>query len=146
MEAHADVFNSFGAQCAKAGLKFAYHNHNFEFEAVDGQRPYDVLMAATDPAVVHFELDMYWCKKGGADIVETMTRYSDRITMVHVKDMLPNGDMTDVGLGTIPFARRFSRRPAPRRSRIISWRTTTPPRRSNPPPSARRRWRRFWRG
>jgi sugar phosphate isomerase/epimerase len=105
---HADLFNSFGARCAKAGLKFAYHNHNFEFDMVDGQRPYDVLMANTDPAVVHFELDMYWCEKGGANILETMKKYADRIAMVHVKDMLPNGDMTDVSLGTIPFADIFA--------------------------------------
>jgi sugar phosphate isomerase/epimerase len=105
---HADTFNTFGALCAKSGLKFAYHNHDFEFQPLDGQRPYDVLMANTDPKVVHFELDMYWCKKGGADLVDTLTKYAERIKMVHVKDMLPNGEMTDVGLGIIPFAAIFA--------------------------------------
>ena len=101
---HADLLNSFGAQCKGAGLRLAYHNHDFEFTPVGGQLPYDILMQNTDPAIVQFELDMYWAKKGGQDLNALFARHAGRIVMVHVKDMLPNGEMTDVGLGTIPFA------------------------------------------
>jgi sugar phosphate isomerase/epimerase len=101
---HAALLDSFGAQCNSAGLRLAYHNHDFEFAPVGGQVPYDILMQNTDPAVVQFELDMYWAKKGGQDLNALFAKHGRRIVMVHVKDMLPNGEMTDVGLGTIPFA------------------------------------------
>lgn len=100
----ADICNKFAAHCKAAGLRFAYHNHDFEFAPIGGALPYDVLMKSTDPATVKFELDMYWAKKGGQDLAALMAQHQGRIVMVHVKDMLPNGAMTDVGLGTIPFA------------------------------------------
>jgi sugar phosphate isomerase/epimerase len=101
---HAALLDSFGAQCKAAGLRLAYHNHDFEFAPVGGVLPYDMLAQNTDPAAVQFELDMYWAKKGGQDLNALFAGHSGRIVMVHVKDMLPNGEMTDVGLGTIPFA------------------------------------------
>ncbi len=104
----AGMCNTFGAKCKAAGLRFAYHNHNFEFEPIGGVVPYDVMLANTDPSVVQFELDMYWCQKGGADIVKVLTAHRGRFPMCHVKDMLPNGEMTDVGLGTIDFAAIFA--------------------------------------
>jgi sugar phosphate isomerase/epimerase len=61
-------------------------------------------MQNTDAGLVQFELDMYWAKKGGQDLAALMAKHQPRIVMVHVKDMLPSGAMTDVGLGTIPFA------------------------------------------
>jgi sugar phosphate isomerase/epimerase len=109
---HAALLNSFGAQCKAAGLRFAYHNHDFEFTPVGELLPYDILMQSTDPAVVQFELDMYWAKKGGQDLNALFAKRDRRIAMVHVKDMLPNGEMTDVGLGTIPFAQVLGAPPA----------------------------------
>ena len=105
---HAALLNTFGAQCRAAGLRLAYHNHDFEFTSIGSQLPYDILMQSTDPAVVQFELDMYWAKKGGQDLNALFAKHAGRIVMVHVKDMLPNGEMTDVGLGTIPFAQILS--------------------------------------
>jgi sugar phosphate isomerase/epimerase len=100
----ADICNKFAAHCKASGLRFAYHNHDFEFAALGGVLPYDVLMQNTDAGLVQFELDMYWAKKGGQDLAALMAKHQPRIVMVHVKDMLPNGAMTDVGLGAIPFA------------------------------------------
>jgi sugar phosphate isomerase/epimerase len=101
---HAALLNVFGTQCKVAGLRLAYHNHDFEFAPVGGVLPYDILAQNTDPALVEFELDMYWAKKGGQDLNALFAKHAGRIVMVHVKDMLPNSEMTDVGLGTIPFA------------------------------------------
>ena len=103
-KAIADTCNTFAAHCKAAGLRFAYHNHDFEFAPIDGVLPYEILMQSTDPATVQFELDMYWAKKGGQDMNALFAKHAGRIVMVHVKDMLLNGEMTDVGLGTIPFA------------------------------------------
>ena len=51
----------------KAGIQFAYHNHNFEFAPVDGKLPYDVLLESCDPALVKMELDLCWISAAGKD-------------------------------------------------------------------------------
>jgi len=49
----ADSVQSLGRRRKKkAGMGFAYHNHNYEFAPVEGQIPYDLLLASTDPSTV----------------------------------------------------------------------------------------------
>jgi len=108
-KAWADVCNRFAAECHKAGLRFCYHNHNFEFQPVEGQLPYDLLLARTDPALVQFELDLYWAKLAGADLGTLLSQHRGRIPMCHVKDMSASGAMADVGQGTIDFKALFAR-------------------------------------
>lgn len=100
----AETFNRIGEQCASAGLRFAYHNHEFEFEAIDGVVPYDVLMRETDPALVSFELDFYWARAAGRDIPALLRQAPGRFPLCHIKDMDADGAMVDVGDGVIDFA------------------------------------------
>ena len=51
----SDTFNKAGTQCKERGLKFGYHNHAYEFDTVDGQVLFDVLIKNTDPAVVNLQ-------------------------------------------------------------------------------------------
>jgi sugar phosphate isomerase/epimerase len=83
----ADLLNKIGADATRHGVRFAYHNHGYGLSAINGQVPLDVLLAATDPAHVFFELDTYWTLAGGADPVDYLTRYKGRYKMVHLKDM-----------------------------------------------------------
>lgn len=107
------VLNEAGRRINAAGLRFAYHNHNFEFSPLpDGTLPYDMLLSRTDAAHVKMEMDLYWITKAGKDPIAYMTRYPGRITLVHVKDMDAAGNMADVGQGTIDFARIFAADPA----------------------------------
>ena len=108
-KAWADVCNRFAAACHKTGLRFCYHNHNFEFQPVEGQLPYGLLLSRTDPALVQFELDLYWAKLGGADLGTLLSQHRGRIPMCHVKDMTASGAMADVGQGTIDFKALFAR-------------------------------------
>ncbi len=105
---HAEALNRAGETCKAAGLKMGYHNHDFEFAIVDGQRPYDILMDETDPELVTMELDLFWITKAGVDPLEYINKYPGRFSMLHVKDMDANGGMADVGRGTIKFAELFS--------------------------------------
>ena len=105
----AEQFNDWGEACDRAGLRFAYHNHAFEFESIDGQVPYDVLLDETDPALVDFELDLYWIRAGGRSELEYFERYPGRFTLWHVKDMDTEGEMADVGDGVIDFAALLDR-------------------------------------
>ncbi|MEO6446179.1 MAG: sugar phosphate isomerase/epimerase family protein [Gemmatimonadaceae bacterium] len=98
------------ARAAKAhGLKFAYHNHDFEFAPLAGTHGYDVLLAECDPALVQFEMDLFWVTKAGKDPLDLFAAHPGRFPLVHVKDMKRDGSMTDVGSGVIPFARIFAR-------------------------------------
>ncbi len=105
----AEQFNAWGEACNGAGLRFAYHNHAFEFESADGQVPYDVLLDETDPALVEFELDLYWIRAGGRSELDYFERYPGRFTLWHVKDMDTEGEMADVGDGVIDFAALLDR-------------------------------------
>ena len=101
------IFNIFGDQCKKAGIKFAYHNHDFEFEVINGVRPMDLLLDTTDKDLVSFELDLYWITKGGGDPIEYIKKYPKRFPMWHIKDMASDASMTDVGEGIINFEQIF---------------------------------------
>ncbi len=107
-----EQFNAYGELCSKAGLMFAYHNHAFEFETIDSQIPYDVLLQGTDANLVSFELDIYWIKKAGFEPVEYFDKYPGRFTLWHVKDMDPaSGRYTEVGSGNIDFEEIFGNSP-----------------------------------
>lgn len=105
---HAALFNKVGEACQKAGLQFAYHNHDFEFEVQDGKIPYDLLLAETDPKLVQMELDLFWIRKGGQDPLAYFEKHPGRFSLCHVKDMTEDEKMVEVGAGKIDFAQIFS--------------------------------------
>jgi len=83
----AETYNRAGALCRKAGIQFAYHNHNFEFVAVDGRLPYDLLLESCDPRLVQMEMDLCWITAAGRDPLEYFRKYPGRFSMVHVKGL-----------------------------------------------------------
>jgi sugar phosphate isomerase/epimerase len=104
----AERLNTAGARCAGAGIQLAYHNHDFEFAAIDGMRPFDLLLARCDPGLVKFELDLYWATRSGADPAALLRAAPQRYPLCHVKDMRPGGEMATVGDGAIDFAALFA--------------------------------------
>jgi sugar phosphate isomerase/epimerase len=92
----SEAFNRAGEATKKAGIQFAYHNHSFEFEAVDGKLPYDILLSETNPELVKLEMDLYWIEKGGADPLTYFKRYPGRFPLVHVKGRDKSGNMSSV--------------------------------------------------
>lgn len=108
---HIEVFNRAGEACKKAGITFAYHNHDFEFETLEGQRPYDLILAQTDRDLVNMELDLYWAAKSGNDPVALFEKYPGRFPLWHVKDMdrTEKQFFTEVGNGSIDFKRIFAK-------------------------------------
>lgn len=104
--------NRIGAAAHDAGLRVAYHNHDFEFAPLPGGGTgFDILVAETDPARVDLELDLFWAVRGGHDPVALIRRHPGRIPLCHVKDMADvHGarTMVDVGRGEIDFAAIFA--------------------------------------
>ena len=101
----ASEFNRGGAEARSAGLRFAYHNHDFEFLRIGDVVPFDLLLTETDPALVSFEMDIYWLVKAGHDPLDYFRRFPNRFSMVHAKDSSgpPEHRMVNVGEGTIDF-------------------------------------------
>ena len=89
-----------------AGLRFAYHNHDFEFVPVDGVRIYDYLIE--ELPTLDFIHDVYWSVYAGEDHVKyiKLLGESGRMTNIHFKDMLtsPKGPICPCGDGVIDFA------------------------------------------
>jgi sugar phosphate isomerase/epimerase len=104
-------FTALGHGARDAGMRFAYHNHDFEFALVDGIVPYDTLLAYSDPSVVDFEMDLYWIIKAGGTPLDYFAKYPGRFPLVHVKDGMgaPTWAMTDVGNGTINWKAIFAK-------------------------------------
>jgi len=100
----AEQLNRIGEQCQKSGISLAYHNHDFEFAAEEGTKPYDVLLTQTDAKLVKMEIDLYWAAKMNIDVTALFRRYPGRFPLWHMKDMNAEGGFADLGQGIIDFS------------------------------------------
>jgi sugar phosphate isomerase/epimerase len=82
----ADQLNHAAPLCQKSGMTLAYHNHAFEFQPVEGIRPFDILMDRLDFKLVKFELDVFWVSTAGQDPVDMLKHYAGRVALLHLKD------------------------------------------------------------
>lgn len=105
----AALLNKCGEASKRSGIQLCYHNHDFEFETIDGQVPFDILMQETDKEIVKAELDLYWAVKAGHKPVDVFRKYPGRVALWHVKDMdkTENRSFTEVGNGVIDFTEIF---------------------------------------
>jgi len=86
----AETYNTAAAASKRAGIQFAYHNHNFEFAPrtdLNGKLPFDYLLETCDPALVKIELDLCWIAATGKDPLDYFRRYPGRFPLVHVKGL-----------------------------------------------------------
>ncbi|MGE0405465.1 MAG: TIM barrel protein [Candidatus Korobacteraceae bacterium] len=104
----AGELNTIGAKVQKEGLFVGYHNHEIEFRAIDGQRPWDILMANTDPKLVKFQIDVGNLTFGGADAAHYLAAYPDRYFSMHVKDFKPGKASVPVGKGILDWNKIFA--------------------------------------
>jgi sugar phosphate isomerase/epimerase len=91
-----------GKRCAERGIGFAYHNHDFEIQQkVKGTLVLDAMMKTVPPTTLLMELDACWVHHAGLEPREYISKYADRLPLVHLKDMrkLPGGDALTVELG-----------------------------------------------
>ena len=86
----AEIANRIGEAAKRAGLQYAYHNHDFEFaDQGAGATGYDVLLRESDPELVKFEIDCGWMVFAGRNPIDYFKKYPKRFPMIHVKDFLP---------------------------------------------------------
>ncbi|WP_029063485.1 sugar phosphate isomerase/epimerase [Labrenzia sp. DG1229] len=97
-----------GKRVRDAGLRFGWHNHDFEFAAcADGRLPMDILLQSAPS--IEWEADIAWIVRGGQDPLAWIDRYAERITTAHVKDIAPEDECidedgwADVGYGVMDW-------------------------------------------
>lgn len=95
-------------KAADHGLRFAWHNHHFEFAQIpDGSFPLEHILGS-DPALL-WQCDIAWVIRGAQDPASWIKRYAPRVVSFHVKDLAPAGQCldedgwADVGHGTIDW-------------------------------------------
>ncbi|HZO68849.1 MAG TPA: sugar phosphate isomerase/epimerase [Kribbellaceae bacterium] len=103
----AAEFNAAGEIARQYGVGLLYHNHDFDFAVMNGEVLWEILANETDPALVGFELDLYWCVRGKQHPVPYFHRYPGRFPALHVKDMAPNLGFADVGSGVLNWPSFF---------------------------------------
>jgi sugar phosphate isomerase/epimerase len=95
-----DQFNKSGELCKKSGMKFGYHNHDFEFTTMVGDiRLFDYILQHTDPALVAQQLDMgnmYGRENSAASLIK---KYPGRFELMHVKDEIKSAERPNEGTG-----------------------------------------------
>lgn len=89
----AERVNVLTAEAASRGLKFGYHNHQWEFtNKVDGTTVYELFVSQLAPETV-LEVDTFWATVGGADAPAVLRSLGDRVVAIHVKDGKVDGDI-----------------------------------------------------
>jgi sugar phosphate isomerase/epimerase len=97
------ALNRIGEGARAAGMRLAYHNHDFELRGQGGQSGLEILLETTDPALVGFELDCGWVAKTGGDPLALMRKLDGRLPLLHIKDVAANGDWSEVGQGVVDY-------------------------------------------
>lgn len=91
-----EVFNKSGELCKKSGMKFGYHNHDFEFsEKMDGELLYDIILKNTDPQLVIQQLDTGNLYNGGGNALDVVNKYPGRFLSLHVKDEIKSSNANE---------------------------------------------------
>ena len=109
IKAAVDIFSKAGEACKKNGIEFAYHNHQTEFDKIEGQRPFDYILNNTDKDLVKMELDLAWATKAKQDPVELFKLHPGRYPLWHVKDLdKQTMNPAEVGSGVVDFKSIFA--------------------------------------
>jgi len=99
---YMDIYNKCGELCKKWGMKFGYHNHDFEFsEKLNGEKLFDIMMKNIDPNLVVVQLDIGNLYNGGAVAMDVLKQYPGRFENIHVKDEIRSGNSNEQFESTI---------------------------------------------
>jgi sugar phosphate isomerase/epimerase len=96
--------NDWGERVVQAGMRLAWHNHDFEFQIEVGERTLmDILLADVHPEYVDLEPDLYWIAAAGLDPLIELREMHPRVRTIHAKDRAPDGSIANVGQGLIDW-------------------------------------------
>lgn len=95
-----------------AGMRLAYHNHDFELAGPTGATGLDTLKNATTAEQLQFELDCGWVYKAGQPVVEMIESLAGRLPLLHIKDVDGQGNWIEAGRGKVGYEQVVALAPA----------------------------------
>jgi len=78
-------------QARKYGLTMLYHNHDFEFEIVNGEYYLDTIYKTIPEDLLKTEIDTCWVNVAGEEPSAYVMKYSGRAPIIHIKDFSMKG-------------------------------------------------------
>jgi len=101
----AGILDQAGAKLRKGGIQLSYHNHNHEFRQFGGKYALDILYENSDPKNLHAQIDTYWVQYANVDPVAYMKTLTNRLSLVHIKDMADDErrSFTEIGEGVLDW-------------------------------------------
>ena len=102
--------NKLGERVHRVGLQLGFHNHDFEFQKIDGELIYDKLMGGFNPAAVKMQFQVEVVRLGyrAADYFE---KYSGRFISIHLSDWSAadaDGKEVPLGQGVVDWRKTFT--------------------------------------
>ena len=85
----ADQLNEAALTAQRYDIAMAYHNHNFEWDPVEGTTGWAILNERLDGSIFPFELDVFWAQIAGQDARATLESIRDRVSLLHLKQLKP---------------------------------------------------------
>ncbi len=103
----ADELNKIGELGKKNGIQIGYHNHNMEFEKLEGQLIYDVLLQQLDPALIKMQFQV-WVIIAGYEAADYFRKYPGRFISAHLSDWTGTGEeYATLGQGKVDWKEFF---------------------------------------
>lgn len=72
------------------GIHMLYHNHDYEFETIDGEYALDIIYQSIPSELLQTQIDTCWVHVAGEDPAEYIRKYADRTPVVQLKDFVFN--------------------------------------------------------
>lgn len=89
-----------GGRMRAAGLQFSYHVHGRdEFNKLDGAYALHRMLNECAPGNVELEIDVLWVAHAGISPADYIREIGAAGTLIHIKDMSPDGKSCDLGTG-----------------------------------------------
>lgn len=98
----AEKMNLLNQKLKEKRMRLGYHNHAFEFKKFEGKYGYDILAENTDSDII-LEIDTFWVAYPGENVLEYVTKYNDRLDLLHIKDISDGRESIEIGSGNIDF-------------------------------------------
>jgi sugar phosphate isomerase/epimerase len=104
----ADELNKIGEQTQKASIQLGFHNHNFEFQTIDGVLVYDKLMGQLDAQLVKMQFQVGVVSLG-YEAATYLTKYPGRFLSLHLADWSAAEKKTvAMGKGVVDWPKLFA--------------------------------------
>ena len=103
----AAKLNKSAEKIKKAGMQAGFHNHEFEFNKLDGQLIYDALMATFDPDLVKMQFQTEVINLG-YKAADYFKKYPGRFVSSHLSDWTADKKEVPIGQGVIDWKEFFA--------------------------------------